>query len=51
MKHKFFYIILKLKVTMWIWWTKINQNPAFQGVYLWLREEIEYDEKVTLTPE
>ena len=26
-------------------------NQAFRGVYLWLNEEIEHDEKVTLTPE
>ena len=41
---------------MWIWWTKINLNPSILGrlsvinVYLWLNEEIEHDEKVTLTP-
>ena len=36
----------------------MNQNQsepirtqAFQGVYLWINEEMEHDEKVTLTPE
>ena len=36
---------------MWLWRTKINQNPRISGVYLWLNEEIEHDEKVTLTLE
>ena len=27
------------------------KHQAFQGVYLWLNEEIEHDEKVTLTLE
>ena len=41
---------------MWIWRTKINQNPSILGIYLWLNEEIEHDEnehneKVTWTPE
>ena len=36
---------------MWIWWAQINQNQNISGVYLWLNEEIEHDEKVTLTPE
>ena len=35
---------------MWIWWTKNNQNPSILGRYLWLTEEIEQNEKVTLTP-
>ena len=30
---------------------KINRNPSMWDVYLWLNEEIEHDEKVTLTPE
>ena len=30
---------------------QINRKQAFQGVYLWLNEEIEHDEKVTITPE
>ena len=30
---------------------KINRNPRIAGIYLWLNEEIEHDEKVTLTPE
>ena len=25
------YLLLKLKDTMWIWWTKINQNPSIFG--------------------
>ena len=32
---------------MRIWWT----TQAFWGVYVWLNEAIEHDEKVTLTPE
>ena len=36
---------------MLIWWTKPTRTQAFWGVYLWLNEEIEHDEKVTLTPE
>ena len=31
---------------------KIQSEPKnFRGVYLWLNEEIEHDEKATLTPE
>ena len=30
--------------------TKWIGTQAFLGVYLWLNEEIEYDEKVTATP-
>ena len=26
-------------------------TQSFCGIYLWLNEEIEHDEKVTLTPE
>ena len=40
-------MILKLKDTMWIWWTKSFGTQAFLGIYLWLNEEIEHDEKVT----
>ena len=36
---------------MLIWWTKSIGTQAFWGVYLWLNEEIEHDEKVTLTLE
>ena len=30
---------------------KTIETQAFWGVYLWLNEEIEHDEKVTLTPQ
>ena len=30
---------------------KLIGTQSFWGVYLWLNEEIEHDEKVTLTPE
>ena len=30
---------------------KSIRNEAFPGVYLWFNEEIEHDEKVTLTSE
>ena len=43
MKRQSFYIILKEQ--------KSIRTQAFRGVYLWLNEEIEHDEKVTLTPE
>ena len=51
MKRKIFQIILKLKDTMWLWRAKNNWNPRISGIYMWLNEEIEHDEKVTLTPE
>ena len=28
-----------------------SETQAFWGVYMWLNEEIEHDENVTLTPE
>ena len=34
---------------MWIWWTKMNRPQ--NAWILWLNEEVEHDEKVTLAPE
>ena len=51
MKRQSFYIILKLKIICEFDEQKSIGTKAFWGVYLLLNEEIEHDEKVTLTPE
>ena len=48
MKRQSFYIILELKDTKDE--QKLFGTQAFRGVYLRLTEEIEHDQKVTLTP-
>ena len=47
---KFSYNFLSWKIQCEIDEQKSIGTQAFWGTYLWLNEEIEHDEKVTLTP-